>query len=72
VIGAQITLLRFANGGAKRSVATISARSPEGIRAKARALKQPDVEFSDQYPAIAASLADDVLTATLAARPLEQ
>jgi hypothetical protein len=53
-------------------VATITARSPEGIRAKARALKQPDVEFSDQNPAIAASLADDVLTATLAARPLEQ
>jgi hypothetical protein len=42
-------------------LANIRATSPEGIRAKARALKQPDVEFSAWYAAIAASLADDVL-----------
>lgn len=42
-------------------LANIRAKSQDGMIAKARALQQPDVEYSHLFPAIAASLADDVL-----------
>jgi hypothetical protein len=46
---------------ALEALASIPAGSPDGMIAKARALQQPDVEYSNYYAAIAASLADDVL-----------
>jgi hypothetical protein len=47
---------------ALESLATIRAQSPEGIVAKARALKARSlVEDIDRQAAIAASLADDML-----------
>ena len=42
-------------------LAMVPATSPAGMIAKARALQQPDMEYSHWYAAIAASLADDVL-----------
>ena len=47
---------------ALQSLATISAESPEGMIAKAKALKAASiVEDYDRQAAIAVSLADDVL-----------
>lgn len=46
---------------ALKTLATVQAGSPEGMIAKAKAIQQGDVQYDSQFPAIAASLADDVI-----------
>src|SRR5271169_4016280 len=46
---------------ALQTLATVSAGSSEDMIAKAKAIQQGDVQYDSQFPAIAASLADDVI-----------